>query len=292
MTEEVGVYHTENQLPMQYSLDSIDSMLMLAGEIARFVKMQKLSVNIQGKEYAMVEGWQFAGACLGMVARIREVHEIKVAEGEYKYCSIADVIRIRDDKIISTGESICSNTEARKRKFEEYAIHSMVQTRSIGKAYRNFLAWVMKAAGFEPTPAEEMEFDESKLKPESEARPKEPPRQPQPEGTVSNDQIAQVIERLNGKLIQVISDKFGNEPLHGNKLSGITKFYEVNHRKEFTQFLKTFGKLTSVRDVIILMSKIPDERVHPMHARYWTQPELAELETAVKETDNEADTSS
>ena len=34
----------------------------------------------------------------------------------------------------------------------------MAQTRAIGKAYRNLLAWLMKAAGFEATPAEEMDF--------------------------------------------------------------------------------------------------------------------------------------
>jgi hypothetical protein len=38
----------------------------------------------------------------------------------------------------------------------------MAQTRAIGKAYRNLLAWLMKAAGFEATPAEEMDFDHSK----------------------------------------------------------------------------------------------------------------------------------
>ncbi len=34
----------------------------------------------------------------------------------------------------------------------------MAQTRAVGKAYRNILAWLMKAAGFEATPAEEMDF--------------------------------------------------------------------------------------------------------------------------------------
>ncbi len=41
---------------------------------------------------------------------------------------------------------------------DEYAILSMAQTRAVGKAFRNQLAWLMKAAGFEATPAEEMDF--------------------------------------------------------------------------------------------------------------------------------------
>lgn len=35
---------------------------------------------------------------------------------------------------------------------------SMAQTRAIGKAYRNILAWIIRAAGYEPTPAEEMDY--------------------------------------------------------------------------------------------------------------------------------------
>jgi hypothetical protein len=34
----------------------------------------------------------------------------------------------------------------------------MAQTRAEGKAYRMLLSWLMKAAGFEATPAEEMDF--------------------------------------------------------------------------------------------------------------------------------------
>jgi site-specific recombinase XerC len=45
----------------------------------------------------------------------------------------------------------------------------MAQTRAIGKAYRNLLAWLMKAAGFEATPAEEMDFA-----PKDEAPTKKP----------------------------------------------------------------------------------------------------------------------
>jgi hypothetical protein len=35
----------------------------------------------------------------------------------------------------------------------------MAQTRATGKAFRNLISWLMKAAGFEATPAEEMDFN-------------------------------------------------------------------------------------------------------------------------------------
>ena len=39
----------------------------------------------------------------------------------------------------------------------------MAQTRAEGKAFRMILAWLMKAAGFEATPAEEMDFKNDKV---------------------------------------------------------------------------------------------------------------------------------
>jgi len=39
---------------------------------------------------------------------------------------------------------------------DEFSIRSMCHTRTIGKAYRTTLSWVMKLAGFEPTPLEDM----------------------------------------------------------------------------------------------------------------------------------------
>jgi hypothetical protein len=69
-----------------------------------------------------------------------------------------EVRNITTGQLVATGIALCSNAEKTKRYFDEYAILSMAQTRAIGKAYRNLLAWLMKAAGFEATPAEEMDF--------------------------------------------------------------------------------------------------------------------------------------
>jgi hypothetical protein len=57
--------------------------------------------------------------------------------------------------------AICSNKEMSKKGFDEYAIASMAQTRAIGKAYRNKMAFIMKMAGYEATPAEEVPAQEA-----------------------------------------------------------------------------------------------------------------------------------
>ena len=64
--------------------------------------------------------------------------------------------RLKDGKVVARGFALCSNKEAIKKSFDEYAVLSMAQTRAIGKAYRNLIGWVMKLSGYEGTPSEEV----------------------------------------------------------------------------------------------------------------------------------------
>jgi hypothetical protein len=143
---------------IQYDLSKPAQTLQLAAELQRFVKEQKLTVNIKGKSYPLVESWQFAGSQLGLIPIIQSVQNIS-SDSEVKYSATVEVIRIADGSVVSRGFAICSNKEGNKRTWDEYAICSMAQTRATGKAFRNILSWLMKAAGFEATPAEEMDFN-------------------------------------------------------------------------------------------------------------------------------------
>ena len=90
-------------------------------------------------------------------------------ENTIRYRAKVNIKRLDTQEIIGSGIAICTNKEKGKQYFEEYAIASMAQTRAIGKAYRNAFGWLMKLAGYEATPAEEMDFakqvtaDENKL---------------------------------------------------------------------------------------------------------------------------------
>lgn len=158
-----------NQLEKpSYSIINKDSMLQLATELSQLIKEKKLSSNIQGKEFVNVEGWQFCGASLGLMPIITSTQDLS-NETAIKYMATCEVRNITTGQLVATGIALCSNAEKTKRYFDEYAILSMAQTRAIGKAYRNLLAWLMKAAGFEATPAEEMDFADAK----ADARVKE-----------------------------------------------------------------------------------------------------------------------
>ena len=140
-----------------YELINKDSMLKLSTELSQLIKEKGLSSNIQGKQFVNVEGWQFAGASLGLMPIITITTDLS-KDDEIKYMATCEVRNITSGQLVATGIALCSNKEKTKRFFDEYAILSMAQTRAIGKAYRNLLAWLMKAAGFEATPAEEMDF--------------------------------------------------------------------------------------------------------------------------------------
>lgn len=137
--------------------------LEVAATLQKFVKEKKLTANIQGKEYPLVEAWQFAGSQLGLIPVTKELECLSAqnplnSDIEIKYRAVVEVIQLSTGNVLSRGFAICSNKEYSKKKFDEYAIASMAQTRAVGKAYRQILAWLMKAAGFEATPAEEMDF--------------------------------------------------------------------------------------------------------------------------------------
>jgi hypothetical protein len=140
-----------------YDLAQPAQSLQLASELKRFVKEQKLTVNIKGKEYPLVESWQWAGAQLGLYPQLNYISNHST-ETEVKYLAEVSICKWGTNEVISKGVAICSNKEGNKRQWDEYAILSMAQTRATGKAFRNLISWLMKAAGFEATPAEEMDF--------------------------------------------------------------------------------------------------------------------------------------
>lgn len=129
----------------------------VASILQRFVKEKNLTANIKGKNYPLVEAWAFAGSQLGLYPVVTFVQDLS-NEHQVKWMAEVEIYRYSDNMRMSKGIAICSNKEANKRQWDEYAICSMAQTRATGKAFRNLLSWIMKAAGFEATPAEEMDF--------------------------------------------------------------------------------------------------------------------------------------
>ncbi|MBD2715351.1 hypothetical protein KBK19_09915 [Microvirga sp. STR05] len=140
-----------------FDISRSDETLHLATDLAKFIKENKLTTTVQGKEFVNVEGWQYAGSRLGIVPIVDHVINVSTDQ-EIKYQAKVTLFDMKSGHTVGAGFAICSNKEQGKKFYQEFAIMSMAQTRAIGKAYRNILAWIIRAAGYEPTPAEEMEY--------------------------------------------------------------------------------------------------------------------------------------
>jgi hypothetical protein len=133
----------------------------LGSELVKFLRDNDLVIEIAGKNYVPVEGWQFVGMQLGLTEVVLSCDPVAPFENEkeVKYRAVVEVIN-QNGTVVSRGFAWCSNQESKKKSFEEYAIASMAQTRAIGKSYRNILSWIVKMAGYEATPAEEIDREQ------------------------------------------------------------------------------------------------------------------------------------
>lgn len=146
---------TEKMIKVEASLLDPNSLVDFAQTLKKVIVEQKLFTNIQGKNFVHVEAWQFCGGVLGVYPVVIELTDIS-DDKAIKYRAQVELRRFNGE-VIGGGIAICSNKEKGKEFFAEYAVASMAQTRAVGKAYRNAFGWLMKMAGYEATPAEEMD---------------------------------------------------------------------------------------------------------------------------------------
>ena len=127
-------------------------------------KLVKYGLNKKDPKqpYVLIDGWEVLGTFLGIVSVTKVIDEILDKQGRIKgYKARATLYR---NPIMENGEivggTVLSQTEASATKegFQKdtSSMMSMAQTRALGKAYRMALGWIMKMAGYDATPAEEM----------------------------------------------------------------------------------------------------------------------------------------
>jgi len=137
----------------------------IATSLAKVIEQQRLFVSIQGRKYIRFEGWATLGAMLGVV--VREVRVVRLEQG---YEAEVELVKVGSGEVISRASALCLRDEPRWQDQPEYAIRSMAVTRAAGKAFRLAFAWIVGLAGYEGTPAEEVEGVVEV------ARPASPPR--------------------------------------------------------------------------------------------------------------------
>ena len=199
---------------MKYNLSDANSTLELANELKKFIKENNLFLMVHGKPHINIEAWQYAAANLGIVPVVEKVENLS-NDREIKYGAFVTCYQMETWQKVSAGYAVCSNTEPGKKGNPEFAICSMAQTRAEGKAYRLLLGWLIKAAGYEATPSEEMDslgLDTNTVNNRQvpDKAPKQAQEGPKPNPTegshhsISNAPVAlknELIKLLNNKLI-------------------------------------------------------------------------------------------
>ena len=82
-----------------YDISRSDETLHLATDLAKFIKENKLFMNIQGKEFVNVEGWQYAGSRLGILPVVEELMNLS-DEHEIKYKPQVKLLNLRTEQVV------------------------------------------------------------------------------------------------------------------------------------------------------------------------------------------------
>lgn len=139
----------------QVELTNPSDIMNFATNLKDLIVQNKLFTQIKGKNYVNVEGWQIAGAFTGIFPIVEKVENL--SEGNFYKYRAEVTLRNKENYVVGSGMAICTNKEHGKTNFDEYAVASMAQTRAVGKAFRMKIGWLLKVAGYETTPAEEMD---------------------------------------------------------------------------------------------------------------------------------------
>ena len=103
----------------QYQFENVlnpEGANSIAQTIKGYASGNGLITKIQGRDYAQVDAWQYAGSLLGLFPKVVRVEDLS-KEGEIKYLAEVHIISATgDDK--ATGVAICSNLERTKKQSE------------------------------------------------------------------------------------------------------------------------------------------------------------------------------
>lgn len=164
----------------------------IATALDAVIVKQGLRVNMgtQSKPrwHVEVEGWQTLGTLLGCVAeldyarpwvspetgkpdRVRYTARVEHFKGRGNerrlerittydvdgYSWEARVRIVRNGVTVGVGEAMCSRKEVRWGTADDYAVKSMAITRATSRAYKQAAGWIVALAGYQATPAAEVD---------------------------------------------------------------------------------------------------------------------------------------
>jgi hypothetical protein len=132
----------------------------MAKVLQKVVKQANLAKKLGGqKEHLEYEAWQTIGQFFNCTPVTEWTRPLKDGDKIMGWEARVNVVNA-EGRIIASAESMCMRDEKNWRDKPLYALRSMAQTRTAGKAIRSVFAWVAVLAGYSATPAEEMPVDD------------------------------------------------------------------------------------------------------------------------------------
>jgi hypothetical protein len=182
-------------------------MVARASEIATVLNdvivKQKLFIHLNGNRHVKAPAWTCCGNMLSILPKEERV--IKHEDGSIEvYVSL---INYNTGAIVGGGSGFVGADEPNWRKKPEFARRSMANTRATSKAYKTCFSWIIALAGYNATPAEEMEFLMENSKQETTKK-----NIPAPDKMISRNAIYHGGQDQKSMLMQIFNDKGIDNP--------------------------------------------------------------------------------
>ncbi len=151
-------------MPQLSPQEQIDKASEMAKVLQSVVDQANLARSFGGKKkHLEYEAWQTIAQFFNCTPQTEWTKPILDKDTIVGYEARVNVVNA-EGRVIASAESMCMRDEPNWKTKPLYALRSMAQTRTAGKALRSIFAWVAVLAGYSATPADEMsqDFNEEK----------------------------------------------------------------------------------------------------------------------------------
>jgi hypothetical protein len=210
----------------------------VASILAPALRAQNLITRIQGKDYVLVEGWTLLAQMMGHTVGTERTEPVEA--GEDRGFVAHAIVKDQHGNVVGSADGYCMRSESAWSRRPAYALAAMAQTRATSRALRQRFGYVIRLAGYEATPAEEMPHQEAHAR----------------EATVTDAQRRGLVDAAaeNG-----LSPKEAGQII--NDLTGATSSAEIPARKydEVVQAFATAGATKANADADHAAALVRDE---------------------------------
>lgn len=150
MSDLAVIDHDEPPVVVETPKDKLARRIEIADVLAGVLNDRKLFNVINGKKHPSADGYQVLAALCDLSIETEWTRQLE--DG----WEARVVVKDASGRIRGSAEQECRRTEKMWASRDSYALRGMAQTRAQSRAIKQAAGFVVRIAGFSPTPAEEM----------------------------------------------------------------------------------------------------------------------------------------